>query len=179
MDKRVIRIGIASFTVLLVACVPLSQQSGSTSSEGTASSSEALTGETGAETSSLRASEDTGGNGGTPAMMQASSQASSKSAVESKASDSVRVIEVSADNFVFTPSVIRVKKGENVRLTVKGVGGFHGLSVPALSINLTIPAGESVSAELDTSVVGTFDFFCSVPCGPGHQTMRGSIVIEE
>lgn len=89
-----------------------------------------------------------------------------------------RVITVAITNFAFEPSVIAVKKGERVTLAFRGVEGVHGVAIEGLGINVAVPPGETVTVELPTDVAGTFAFFCSIPCGPGHREMRGTIVIE-
>ena len=89
-----------------------------------------------------------------------------------------RVISITVDNFLFEPSMIKVKKGEKITLRITGKGGIHSFAVPELGINQRIEAGQTVSIDLPTDQAGTFSFFCAVPCGPGHKDMKGSIVIE-
>lgn len=89
-----------------------------------------------------------------------------------------KVIKVAADLWKFTPSVITVKRGEKLVLEITSVSGTHGLSVPGLGINETIIQGKTVSVNIPTDKMGTFDFACSVQCGSGHSDMIGKIVIE-
>ena len=89
-----------------------------------------------------------------------------------------RVMTVTVTNFAFAPEAIVVKKGERVTLAFRGVEGVHGVVIEGLGINVAVPPGETVTVDLPTNVVGTFSFRCSVPCGPGHKEMRGSIIIE-
>ena len=90
----------------------------------------------------------------------------------------VRVIQVTSENWKFAPTVITVKKGEKVQLQVTGISGIHGFAVPGLNINQPVEPGQTVTIELPTNVAGTYAFFCSIPCGPGHANMTGQIVIE-
>lgn len=92
---------------------------------------------------------------------------------------SPRVIRVTAENWMFTPAVITVKKGEPVQISLEGVGGIHGYSVPDLGINQVVEAGQTVTFDLPTDETGTFNVRCSVPCGEGHRDMTGQIIIEE
>ena len=89
-----------------------------------------------------------------------------------------RIIPVTAELWKWTPNVIQAKQGEVVTLQVTGVSGTHGFSVPALGINETIFTGKTVNIPLPTGTAGTFDFACSIQCGPGHNDMKGQIVIE-
>ena len=90
-----------------------------------------------------------------------------------------RVVRVTSENWKFTPNVIRVKKGEKITLSLQGVSGLHGFSVPDLGINIPVPQGQTVTVKLPTDKSGSFGLRCSIPCGQGHVDMRGTIVIEE
>ncbi|MEK7591236.1 MAG: thioredoxin domain-containing protein [Patescibacteria group bacterium] len=93
-------------------------------------------------------------------------------------SGAAKTIKMTAELWKFTPNVVRVKQGEKVTLEVTGVSGTHGLSVTGLGINETIIQGNTVSVNIPTDKVGTFDFRCSVQCGSGHNDMTGQIVVE-
>ncbi len=104
------------------------------------------------------------------AMMQSSSSANTVS--------ETKVIAVTAANFTFTPNVIRIKKGDKIQLKLVGSEGMHGLAVDGLGINVKVSTGDTVMVDIPTDTTGTFSFRCSVPCGPGHKEMVGTIVIE-
>lgn len=89
-----------------------------------------------------------------------------------------RQVKVDVANWSFTPSTIRAKQGEDVTLVLRGESGTHGFAIPALGINMSIGAGETKTVILPTALKGTYDLFCSIPCGSGHARMRGSVVIE-
>ena len=126
------------------------------------------------ETSSVmeRTTEDSGGDGG----MKTSSAAVSSKAAEPMAA---RTIEMSVENFAFTPGTLNLKKGEKVKLVLNGVSGIHSFASKDLGINQQVSAGETVTIEIPTDTAGTFSFRCAVPCGSGHNDMKGSIVISE
>ena len=90
-----------------------------------------------------------------------------------------RVVRVTTENWKFTPNVIRVKKGENITLSLQGLSGLHGFAVQDLGINVPVAQGKTVDVKLPTDKSGSFGFRCSIPCGLGHADMRGTIVIEE
>lgn len=89
-----------------------------------------------------------------------------------------RVIELTTKNFEFSPNAISLTKGEKVKLRLTGTEGNHGIRIDDLGINVTIDEGETVEIEIPTDVAGTFAFRCSVPCGPGHKDMTGTITIQ-
>ena len=88
-----------------------------------------------------------------------------------------RVIPVTAELWKWTPNIIQAKQGETVTLQVTGISGTHGFSVPDLGINETIFTSKTVNIPLPTGQAGTFNFACSIQCGPGHNDMKGQIVI--
>lgn len=159
MRKLLSIIGIA---FLLSACVPTRPES-----TGVDSNAMPVPGMEGVEEhivssdesgDAMMTSEDSDGDG---AMMQ-----------------SERTIEMTAENFAFTPSAITVKQGEKVTLRITGKTGVHGIKIPDLGINQSIDLGSTVTIELPTDKAGAFAFSCSVPCGSGHKDMKGTITVE-
>ncbi|MBI5176580.1 cupredoxin domain-containing protein [Candidatus Micrarchaeota archaeon] len=85
-------------------------------------------------------------------------------------------------NWAWTPGTITVKKGDHVKITVTVPAGdkAHGFALPAFGVDSgAISPGESKVVEFDATQAGAFDFFCNVPCGPGHIEMKGKLIVEE
>ena len=114
-------------------------------------------------------SDSSEGSSSTPAAVPSSSAAPVTAA---------RTIEVAAENWSFSPSTIRVKKGEKVTVKLASAEGIHGFASPELNINQRVDAGQTINVTIPTDTPGTYEFFCSIPCGEGHKDMRGTIVIE-
>lgn len=93
--------------------------------------------------------------------------------------NSARVIQIDVGNWEFSPATVVAKKGEKVIVRLIGGDGRHGFAVPDLGINTAVASGKAVDIELPTDASGEFSFRCSVPCGPGHQDMAGTIVISD
>lgn len=89
----------------------------------------------------------------------------------------VRVIDIDAKNWAFTPNAITVAQGEEVMLRVTSSEGNHGFAVADLDIDVSVPEGETVEIILPTDTAGTFSFQCSIPCGEGHKDMTGTIEV--
>ncbi len=148
----------------------------------------------GAESSSAAFAEGTGavmvpeapaaGTGSSSAAAKASSSASSQLPLAQQASSAPsspvvkRIVRIEAKRFAFVPNTIRVKKGDNVVLQIVAIDATHGFAAPDLGIDETINQGQTVTVVLPTDRTGTFQFHCSVPCGPGHADMTGQIVVE-
>ena len=109
---------------------------------------------------------------------------------------SARVIEIAAKKYEFTPSEIRVKKGERVQLKVHSEDTPHGIklseypegskdkSTPGLKFaepNQNGKAEKNADQVVDLVAVrpGTYEFKCAKLCGMGHGRMKGKLIVEE
>ncbi len=88
-------------------------------------------------------------------------------------------VRVSAKQFEFNPSTIKVKKGQRVRIILTSQDVTHGLAIPAYGINVPVSKGEERVIEFVADKTGTFEFYCSIYCGAGHGAMRGTLIVEE
>ncbi|MBS3123348.1 cupredoxin domain-containing protein [Candidatus Woesearchaeota archaeon] len=91
-----------------------------------------------------------------------------------------REIEVISKQYDFSPSVIKVKQGEKIRLRLKSVDVPHSLAIkaPFLNVNQYVEAGTDEVIEFTATDKGEFPFWCAIYCGNGHREMRGSLVVE-
>jgi cytochrome c oxidase subunit II len=90
----------------------------------------------------------------------------------------VRVVKVTAKKFEFSPSVIRVKRGEEVEIELTSLDRRHGFDVPGLGIHSDVKPGSPTRIRLKAEKAGSYPFHCSVFCGSGHEGMTGEIVVE-
>jgi plastocyanin len=92
----------------------------------------------------------------------------------------VKNITVEGKNFSFTPSQIKVKKGDTVKVTFKNISGFHNWTLAFNGKQITtktIKSGESDTVEFVADKAGTYDYYCSV--GNHRQMgMEGKLVVE-
>lgn len=87
----------------------------------------------------------------------------------------VREIKITAKKFEFDKTEIQVKKGEKVKIVVENADVSHGIIVPDL---IDPSTQESLNEfEIPTDKAGEFYFYCATPCGLGHGSMSGKIVI--
>jgi cytochrome c oxidase subunit 2 len=91
---------------------------------------------------------------------------------------STRVFNMVAKQFEFAPEIIKVKHGNRVILNITSADVEHGFAIDEYNINKSIPAGGGVVIEFIADKIGAFDFYCSVYCGAGHSSMRGSLIVE-
>lgn len=89
----------------------------------------------------------------------------------------VRVIEVEARRFRFTPDDIPLKAGESVVLAIRSVDFVHGFSLPDFGLRADLPPGRVTRIALPPMAAGTYDFLCDNFCGDGHESMHGRLVV--
>jgi cytochrome c oxidase subunit 2 len=97
---------------------------------------------------------------------------------QAPAAGPVTEIQMTAKKYEFTPSTIRVKTGEPVKLTITATDHEHGFKIDALHINEKLPKGKPVTIEFTPMQAGTFPFECSHFCGLGHGKMKGQLIVE-
>jgi len=91
----------------------------------------------------------------------------------------VHEIQVTLRKYEFSPGSLRVKRGEQVRLSMEAADHDHGFKLDDFNINQKIPKGTTVVVEFTADKAGTFQFRCSSVCGIGHRSMKGTLVVEE
>ena len=87
-------------------------------------------------------------------------------------------IRVTARKYEFVPNVIKVKRGDHIRLVITALDRNHGFKLEAFHIDQKLPKGEPVSVEFTADQTGIFPFECSHFCGLGHQKMKGQLTVE-
>lgn len=87
-------------------------------------------------------------------------------------SDNVRVINLKAERWEFTPGTITVKKGEHVKIMINNTDTTHGINIPDLGVS------GIDSVEFTADKAGTFEFECPTMCGMGHREMKGTLIVE-
>ncbi len=105
------------------------------------------------------------------------------------------VIEMTAENFKFTPREIRVKAGAHVTIKLTSLDDKHGIafkvvpegqpegSPPGLRFDTPKPdwplqRGKEKVIQFVAERPGTYEFSCSVFCGMGHNGMLGRVIVE-
>lgn len=70
---------------------------------------------------------------------------------------------VAGKNFSFSPNIISVKKGDEVKIIFKNEEGTHNLKIDEFNVaTKVIKSGEEDSIEFIADKVGNFQYYCSV-----------------
>lgn len=92
---------------------------------------------------------------------------------------SAQTVNVSGNEFAFTPATITVKKGQEVKLTFKNNGQYpHNFTVSELGIATnTVGPGEETTITFTPDKTGSFTYICTVP-GHADRGMKGTLIVE-
>ncbi|RME41936.1 MAG: hypothetical protein D6796_15130 [Caldilineae bacterium] len=88
-----------------------------------------------------------------------------------------RRITLRADQFAYTPAVLRVNRGDRVILTLQAGDVVHGFFLDGYGINVRVDPGRSQTVEFVADRSGKFRYRCPVSCGPLHPFMIGELVV--
>ena len=114
---------------------------------------------------------------------------------QSKAEESIQVVEMTAKKYEYSPDEIRVKKGTRVQLKIRALDRTHGFKLrlypegapetgePGLRMaenqnNFKLEENQERVIEFVAERPGSYTFRCSVFCGMGHRGMTGKIIVE-
>lgn len=107
-----------------------------------------------------------------PSITTTANKTSSSDVGNSAAPPAIREITLNATRFTFSPTAIRVKEGEKVKITVRNVDTIHGVFIPEFN------ARGKESLEFTATKKGNFPFYCATYCGSGHPDMQGTLIVE-
>jgi cytochrome c oxidase subunit 2 len=89
-----------------------------------------------------------------------------------------RVIELTAKRFEFSPSEVRLARGEPVTLRITSGDVTHGLYMKALGIDAEIRPGKTTEVTFTPGSAGRFTAICDHFCGAGHGNMHMTFIVE-
>lgn len=86
---------------------------------------------------------------------------------------------IRAQIWQFTPNEIHVPAGSEVTFYIASQDVQHGFLLAGTNVNMMILPGQvsTLSAKFDTP--GTYHFMCHEYCGQLHQTMFGTLIVDE
>jgi len=92
--------------------------------------------------------------------------------------EGVKEFHVKLSRYSFSPSVIKVKQGDRVRILLEGMDLEHGYYIDGYDLNVKVRHAELKTMEFVADRPGAFKIRCSVVCGPLHPFMTGKLVVE-
>ena len=86
-------------------------------------------------------------------------------------------IRITARQFEFSPRLVRVHKGDHVKLLLRSEDVPHGFKIDELKIDKHIGAEGTATVEFTPEREGRYKFYCSVFCGDDHDKMIGELIV--
>lgn len=97
---------------------------------------------------------------------------------DSAQSKTTKEFTVVGTSFKFEPSILRVNKGDTVKITFKNDQGFHDFVLDEfIAKTKQIQAGNQETLQFVANQAGTFEYYCSVG-NHRQQGMKGSLIVE-
>jgi VCBS repeat-containing protein len=92
--------------------------------------------------------------------------------------DAVKEFTLTASNFKFSATELRVQRGNTVKLTLKNAEGRHDWNVDEFNAaTQVLQAGQEETISFTADKTGSFEYYCSV--GTHRQMgMKGTLVVE-
>jgi len=94
------------------------------------------------------------------------------------ASAEEKFFEIKAKKFSYTPNIIKVNKGDTVRIRLLSEDVSHGLYLDGYEVNTSSQPGQDGNLKFIADKTGRFTFRCSVACGEFHPYMVGHLIVE-
>ena len=92
--------------------------------------------------------------------------------------DGTLMVEGRFKGDITTNGTLIVEKGAKVKILVKSTDVKHGIAIEGYNIRVELPVNEEKTFELIADQTGSFTYYCSVPCGAGHRSMKGTLIVE-
>lgn len=89
-----------------------------------------------------------------------------------------REFNVRTYNWGVDPGIMEVDAGDTVVLRVTSDDVDHGIGINEFLINRRVQPGTPITIEFLADKRGTFEIYCSVPCGEGHLTMKSKLIVK-
>ncbi len=87
--------------------------------------------------------------------------------------------DIIAFQWGFEPQFIEVNKGDHLTLNIATDDVPHGIAIDEYQINEPIMVEENTKLEFVADKSGTFEFYCSIPCGVGHDQQGGFLIVKD
>lgn len=88
------------------------------------------------------------------------------------------VIKMTAKKYEFSPSVVTVTKGQQVKIEITATDRTHGFAINDYNVDTKLKEGVPTTVEFVADREGEFTFKCSDFCGLGHSKMKGKLIVK-
>lgn len=88
-----------------------------------------------------------------------------------------KFFEIKAKKFFYTPNIIKVNRGDTIKIRLISEDVHHGFYLDGYGIETSAYPGQDGSLKFIAEKTGRFAFRCSVTCGEFHPYMIGYLVV--
>jgi heme/copper-type cytochrome/quinol oxidase subunit 2 len=88
-----------------------------------------------------------------------------------------RLFHVQASQSSYSPSELRVNRGDTVTISLTSTDAVHGLYVDGYDISVQADPGQTASLTFVADKPGSFRFRCNVTCGALHPFLIGKLMV--
>lgn len=88
-----------------------------------------------------------------------------------------REFEITAQQYSYSPNVIRVNQGDLVKITLSSLDVMHGLAIDDYPVDLKSWLSKTDTVEFVADHAGKFRMRCTVVCGPMHPFLIGELIV--
>jgi len=113
-----------------------------------------------------------------PAAEPAEESAEEAAADPADGEEPVKLIKMFAEEWKWTPNLIRVAQGTRIKIEFLSYGASRRFDLKGYNLKVRIPQGKLVSVEFVADKKGTFRWRCGRPCGNGCAKMTGKLIVE-
>lgn len=104
---------------------------------------------------------------------------SNQAFIKNKINSSIEEINIISERYMFSPMLVRLKRGKTVRLVLSTYDVQHGIFQPDLKINLSAYPGKPAETIIKPDKVGEYTVTCSLYCGVDHNKMKMTFIVYE
>jgi len=88
-----------------------------------------------------------------------------------------REFEIIAQQYSYSPNLIRVNQGDQVKLTLSSTDVMHGLAIDDYPVDLQSWLSKTDTVEFVADRAGKFRMRCTIVCGPMHPFLVGELIV--
>ena len=88
-----------------------------------------------------------------------------------------KTFRIDARQFAYSPSELKVNRGDQVTIELVSNDVVHGLYVDAYNVFVIADPGQTATLSFVADKAGTFRFRCNVTCGAMHPFMIGKLTV--
>lgn len=104
---------------------------------------------------------------------------SSQNKINTKVDSSIEEVDIKSERFMFSPMLVRLKRGRAVKLVLSTYDVQHGIFQHDLKINLSAYPGQPAETIIIPEKIGEYTVDCSLYCGVDHNKMKMTFIVYE